>query len=102
MFTRQGQTIYSPGAGLSNKGVVQKGTVALVAAQQSYAITFSPAFATAPTSFGAEVQMPNSSGEAFFATADLSTLTTSGVTVWLNGVPTSASVGGVINWRAEL
>lgn len=79
--------------------ITQTGSVALVAGQQSYAITFPVAFATAPT-FIPTVQMPNDSGEVFEASADLSTLNISGVTVWLSGVPTSASNGGVISWLA--
>ena len=102
MFSRQGQTVYSPGTGYSNSNIEQKGNVSLSAGTQSYAITFSPAFSKAPTSFIAQVQMPGSSGEIFAVSPDLSTLTANGVTVWLSGVPTAASAGGVINWRAEL
>ena len=80
---------------------IQKGTVPLVAGTQSYAIVFTTPFATPPGQFGAIVMMPGSSGEAFFATPDYSTLTTTGVTVWLDGVPTAASNGGVINWSAS-
>jgi len=101
-FSRTGQTIYAPGqSGNPPASVVQKGSAALVVGQQSYAIAFPVQFETVPTSFAAQVQMPNSNGEVFFASADLSTLTVSGVTVWLDGIPTAASTGGYINWRAE-
>lgn len=82
--------------------VQQAGTVDLVAGTQSYAIAFSPAFASVPSFVGAQVQMPSDSGDVLFAAVDLSTLTASGVTVWLNGVPTPASTGGKINWIAAL
>ncbi len=78
----------------------RNGTTPLVDGQQSYAIVFAPPFSAAPTTFTPRVEMPNSSGEAFFATIDLSTLTASGVTVWLNGIPTAASNGGLISWTA--
>lgn len=77
----------------------QVGSTPLVAGQQSYAIVFPLAFSAPPT-FLPTVNMPNDSGEVFEATADLSTLTTTGVTVWLSGVPTSASNGGTISWLA--
>lgn len=76
------------------------GSTPLIAGQQSYAIVFSPAFSLPPVFFPS-VQMPSSSGEIFFANADVSTLTASGVTVWLSGLPTSASVGGNVTWEAE-
>ena len=99
----QGQ--YNPsGAGSSppSPSVQQTGRVALVAGTQSYAIVFSPAFSAAPGFFGASILMVNSSGETFDVVADLSTLTASGVTVWLSGVPTAASTGAFINWIAAL
>jgi hypothetical protein len=86
---------------LSQLGI-QKGTTALVVNQQSYAITFPSAYGTVPTWVTANVQMPNSSGEVFDAAVDVSTLTTTGCTFWLSGVPTSASTGGKLNWRAEV
>lgn len=79
--------------------VSQTGSIALVAGQQSYVIAFPLTFAIAPT-FIPTVNMPNDSGEVFEATADLSTLTVSGVTVWLSGVPSAASAGGTISWIA--
>lgn len=78
----------------------QTGLVPLVAGQQSYAIVFAPAFAALPSFADATVQMPNDSGEVFAASIDRSSLTASGCTVWLTGVPTSASIGGYINWAA--
>lgn len=81
--------------------VSQNGRIALVAGTQSYAISFAAGFAAAPTFFGANILMVNSSGEAFEVVADLSTLTSSGVTVWLNGVPTAASTGAFITWNAS-
>lgn len=87
--------------GIATPTGVLVGNKALVDGQQSYAITFSPPYLQAPTSFLPSVQMPGSSGEVFTASADLSTLTTTGVTVWLSGIPTAASTGGYINWRAE-
>lgn len=82
--------------------IQQTGLVALVAGTQSYAVVFAPAFASAPSFFGAEIQMPSSSGETFEAVVDRSSLTASGITVWLSGVPTAASAGGKINWIANL
>jgi len=79
---------------------LQKGNVALVNGQQSYAIVFTTPFASAPTFLTGIVQMPNSSGEAFDVVFDLSTLTAIGVTAYLSGVPTAASTGGYINWGA--
>lgn len=79
--------------------ITQTGSIALVAGQQSYAIVFPVAFGVAPT-FLPTANMPNNSGEVFEPTADLSTLTTTGVTVWLSGVPTAVSAGGTISWLA--
>ncbi len=76
----------------------QTGSVALVAGQQSYAITFPVAFSSVPSYFGPSVQMPDDNGEVF--EASYTDLTTTGVTVWLSGVPTSASDGGFIKWIA--
>ncbi len=78
----------------------QTGTTPLVAGQQSYAISFSPAFAIPPVFFPS-VQMSSSSGEIFIVNADVSTLTATGVTVWLSGIPTVASLGGNITWEAD-
>ncbi len=79
--------------------VTQTGSTPLVAGQQSYVIAFPVAFSVAPT-FIPTVNMPNDSGEVFEASADLSTLTADGVTVWLSGVPSAASAGGTISWVA--
>lgn len=98
MFTRPPTANSRP----ATRTFVQTGSVPIVVGQQSYAITFSPVFESTPSAFDPTVQMPNSSGEAFFATVDLSTLSPSGVTVWLSGIPTDASAGGMINWRAQL
>jgi len=101
---RRSQTVYTPANNVNAvppATVQQKGTVAIVAGTQSYAITFPSAFGSAPTFFGANVQMVNSSGEVFTVVADLSTLTASGVTVWLSGIPTAASTGAFINWIAN-
>lgn len=78
----------------------QTGVIALVEGQQSYVIAFPVGFGSTPSYFNAAVQMPTDSGEVFTADADLSTLTATGVTVWLSGVPTAASAGGRINWLA--
>ncbi len=97
------QNFYAPGGGAGGGGggtTLYKGNVALVAGQQSYAIVFGAGFGAAPTFLTANVQMPSSSGEVFEVAPDLSTLTATGVTVWLSGVPTAASTGGVINWGA--
>lgn len=99
----QGQ--YNPAYGGSTPpptSVQQQGVVSIVVGTQSYAIVFSPAFASVPTFFGAGILMVSSSGETFEVAADLSTLTASGVTVWLSGVPTAASTGSKINWMAAL
>lgn len=79
---------------------LKKGTVNLVAGTQSYAIAFSPAFSAAPTFLTGSVQMVSSSGEVFDVAFDLSSLTASGVTAWLSGIPTAASAGSKINWGA--
>ena len=101
---RQGtQPFYAPGGGGGGGGggtTLYKGTVALVAGTQSYAITFGAGFSVAPTFLSGSVQMVNSSGEVFDVAFDLSSLTASGVTAWLSGVPTAASTGGYINWAA--
>lgn len=78
----------------------QSGIVPLVVGQQSYAVIFPTPFTSAPSSIQVDVQMPNSSGEAFFGTVDASSITVTGFTVWLSGVPSSASVGGNVNWLA--
>ena len=78
----------------------QSGTVLLVAGQQSYVISFSPAFDSVPTLMNPAIFMPSSSGEIFEASFDASTLTVNGVTVWLSGIPTAASAGGYISWYA--
>lgn len=80
-------------------GASQSGKVALVAGTQNYNIVFSGLIA-APDFFDATVQMVNNSGEIFTVEADLSTLTSDGVTVWLSGIPTAASTGAYINWLA--
>jgi len=74
------------------------GSTPLIDGQQSYAIVFSPAFALPPV-FTPAVEMPNSSGEIFAAA--YTNLSASGVTVWLSGLPTSASAGGNVTWTAE-
>src|SRR5512140_1704346 len=78
----------------------QTGTVPLVAGQQSYAIAFPTSFGADPSFISAQVQMPNSSGEVFEASVDQSSIAPTSVTVWLSGVPSSASAGGFINWLA--
>ncbi len=78
----------------------QLGSVAIVEGQQSYDITFPVPFSEVPGFFDATIAMASSSGEIFTASADLSTLTETGVTVWLSGIPTSASVGSLIQWYA--
>lgn len=88
------------GGGGGGGTTLQKGTVNLVAGTQSYAIVFTTPFASAPTFLSGSVQMPSSSGEVFDVAFDLSTLTTTGVTAWLSGIPTAASAGGKINWGA--
>lgn len=93
------QTQASSGGG-GGGTTIQHGTVALVAGTQSYPVVFTTPFGAPPGLFAATVQMVNSSGEVFFVTADLSSLTTTGATVWLNGVPTAASAGSLINWEA--
>lgn len=89
----------SGGGGGGGGTALKTGTTALVAGQQSYAISFSGAgFTAAPAFLSLTLQMPNSSGEVFDASVDLSTLTASGVTVYLSAVPTAASAGGKIAW----
>lgn len=81
--------------------VPQVGIVPLIVGQQSYDITFTTPFGVAPSFFSTSLAMPSSSGEIFDLSFDASTLTANGVTVWLNGLPTAASVGGYINWLAS-
>ncbi len=80
--------------------VPQVGIIPLVEGQQSYDLTFPTPFGGAPSFFSPTVAMPNSSGEILEATIDASTLTATGVTIWLNAPPSSASDGGYINWYA--
>lgn len=94
-YTLAGQV----GAG-SGSQTGQTNQVPLVIGQQSYAIVFNTPFEAIPTFFSAVVMMGSDSGEIFTATPDLSTLTESGVTVWLSGIPTADSSGSVINWNA--
>lgn len=76
----------------------QLGNTPLVSGQQSYSIVFNPAFSQAPTGFFPSLAMPNSSGEVFDVAFE--SLTASGVTLWLSGIPTGASTGGFIYWQA--
>lgn len=76
------------------------GNIPLVDGQQSYNLVFSQAFSAPPDSLMLTVSLPNSSGEILIANYDQSTLTDTGVTIWLSGVPSSASVGGFINYVA--
>jgi len=78
-----------------------QGKIPLVAGQQSYDITFSPNFPALPTGLELSLAMPSDSGEIFSVAAAWNTLSVSGVTVWLSGVPTSASDGGYILWSAS-
>jgi hypothetical protein len=96
MYTRKSDSAARPSYADSAKG-----KVALVPGQQSYAIVFGAQFYAPPSFLTAQTQMPSSSGEVFEVTPDLSTLTSTGVTVWLSGIPTAASSGGYINWKAE-
>lgn len=75
------------------------GRIALVAGQQSYQVSFTPPFAAAPNGMFPTVQMPNDSGDVL--AASYSDITAYGCTVWLSGVPTSASAGGFIAWMAQ-
>lgn len=84
----------------SYAGASQKGRTAIVAGQQNYDIVFDTPFDVAPEFFEAGVLMVSSSGETFIVAADLSTLTAAGVTVWLSGIPSSASNGSYITWVA--
>jgi hypothetical protein len=81
---------------------LQNGNVAVSSAVQSYAITFSPSFASPPPYFNASLAMASSASESFSCSWDVSTLATSGVTVWLSGLPTAASTGSKIYWEAHL
>jgi hypothetical protein len=94
--------IVRAGVNYAASGQVVTGRIALVIGQQSYAISFgSPSpFAAAPSAVWFEIEMPNSSGELFNHGKDLSSLTANGVTVWLSGLPTSASSGGYLRWNA--
>jgi hypothetical protein len=76
----------------------QTGSVALVAGQQSYDITFPVAFAATPSYFSPAIEMPDDNGEVF--ETSYAELTATGVRVWLSGVPTSASDGGYVKWLA--
>ena len=79
----------------------QAGKVSLVDGQQSYAITFPIPFAVTPTSFLPSIFIPDNAGEVLAVSVDLSTLTRTGVTVWLSAPPSSASNGGYVSWRAS-
>lgn len=88
------------GSGEFGRSNFLTGLVPVVVGQQSYSITFSPAFTTAPSFTQASLQMASSTGEFSEVTLDRSTLTASGVTAWLDGVPGAASTGAQINWIA--
>lgn len=77
---------------------IQTGRTALVDGQQSYTITFAPAFASVPSLFAPSLEMVSSSGEIFDLAFE--SLTATGCVVWLSGVPSSASAGSYINWYA--
>lgn len=85
---------------MSQPQQVLSGKIPLVEGQQSYAITYSPAFVGLPTSFDLTVAMPNDSGEVLSAVIDYSSLTVNGVTAWLSGVPSASMVGGYLLWTA--
>lgn len=77
----------------------QLGSVALVDGQQTYTVTFSPAFSSAPASFQPVLRMASTSAEIFaVAYANLSS---TGCTLILNGIPSTDSVGSFIEWMAE-
>lgn len=79
----------------------QQGTVAIQAFQQSYPITFSPSMSSAP-SITAVIGLvgPNGAGQNFSVSFDISTLSSSGVTLWLSGIPASTD-GSLIYWEAS-
>jgi len=77
------------------------GRVPLASGERSYAVRFSTPFAAVPTSIALTVMIPGSSGEVLDASVDWSSLTAAGFTIWLNGDPTNASLGGFINWTAQ-
>lgn len=93
--------IAETGGGGGGSTTLQKGSVDLVAGQQSYAVVFTTPFASAPTTLPQPVvMMPDDSGEVLSVSYDLSTLTTNGVIAWLSAVPTAASTGGKLIWTA--
>ncbi len=78
----------------------QVGLIYIVAGQQDYVVSFTPAFNAAPTFFAPSLALPSGSGESFEVSFDAETLTSAGVIVHLSAIPTSASDGGYINWYA--
>lgn len=78
-----------------------RGSVDLVSGQDSYSITFpNGGFAGAPATFIPSLAMANDEAEIFALGWDESSLSETGVTVFLFGTPSSLSVGSSINWFA--
>ena len=98
-FYRYGGQV-GAGATIPTNLIGQSGQVALVAGQQSYVVTYATPFLITPSFVNAQVFMANSSGEVFYCSIDQSTRTSTGFTVWLDGIPTALSSGAYINWNA--
>ena len=92
--------MYSPGGsgGSSGSGIVQRGkTATQVGVQGPYAATFSPAISdiTSEATIVAQTGMADASGEVIFATIERDTISSTGFSFWLSGLPT---VIGRVDW----
>jgi hypothetical protein len=85
-------------AGSGGGGGLRSGSEAIVAAQQSYPIVFTPNFAVPPTKIRGWIQMATSAGDQFTVAADMSSVTVAGATLWLGGIPGASA--GTLDWEA--
>ena len=70
--------------------IVNRFTSSIVAGQQSYEVTFIPSLTNPPSVIIATANLAEDNGDMLFASVDLSTVTGSGCTVWLSGIPSSS------------
>lgn len=77
----------------------QTGLTPVVQGQQSYPVVFPAAFSAAPE-YAKPVYQPGAAGEANEAVVARDTLSPTGFTAWLRGVPGENALGAQINWSA--
>jgi hypothetical protein len=90
-------TVLANGLVGSASDLIQKASTALVQGTQSYPLTFPVQFPTIPTFVAASMNPPSNSGEVFIATVLANSITNTGCTVILSGIPSAASVGGTVS-----